>query len=373
MAAIGAARPAVPHVNFPPPGRVGASMFFFLSTPTLLALFAAAGLVVLVGGTRLTGMADRLADRTGLGEALVGGVILGAATSLSGTLVSVTSALDGRASLAFSNGIGGIAAQTAFLVLADLLYRRANLEHAAADLANLFQATLLMLLLGLPLVAWATPPFAVLAIHPASLAILALYAIGVVASHRLRQNPMWEPVDTSETRPDEPDEAQSADGSTFWLAARFAGLMVILGLAGIVIAKSAGVLTGRLNLAESIVGALATAVVTSLPELVTTLAAVRRGALQLAVGGIIGGNTFDMLFLTLSDAAYREGSLYHAIGSDDLFWLTVGLMMTAILALGQIYRQRDGPGRIGLESASILGVYAAAIAIQAATTGSGGG
>ena len=55
-----------------------------------------------------------VADRTGLGEAVVGGVLLGAATSFSGTIVSLTAALDGRASLAFSNGIGGIAAQTAF-------------------------------------------------------------------------------------------------------------------------------------------------------------------------------------------------------------------------------------------------------------------
>ncbi len=60
----------------------------------LLALFAGAGGVILVCGVHLTGQADRIADRTGLGEALVGGVLLGAATSLSGTVVSVTAALD---------------------------------------------------------------------------------------------------------------------------------------------------------------------------------------------------------------------------------------------------------------------------------------
>ena len=344
-----------------------------ISTPLLLGAFAAAALVILVGGTRMTGMADRLADRTGLGEALVGGVLLGAATSLSGTLVSLTSALDGRASLAFSNGIGGIAAQTAFLALADLVYRRANLEHAAADLANVFQGTLLMLLLALPLLAWTMPPFAVLAIHPVSVGILAIYVFGVIASHRLRQNPMWTPVDTPETDPDKPDEPAANDGATWKLALRFAGLMVVLGLAGIVIAKTAGELTDRLGLSASAVGALATAVVTSLPELVTTLAAVRRGALQLAVGGIIGGNTFDMLFLTLSDAGYREGSLYHAIGQDDLFWLVIGLMMTAILTLGQLFRQREGPGKIGLDGLGILGLYAAAVFVSARTALSAGG
>ncbi|MGR3586693.1 MAG: sodium:calcium antiporter, partial [Pseudooceanicola nanhaiensis] len=91
------------------------------SLTVILLLFAGAGVVICGCGIMMTGIADKIADRTGLGEAIVGAVILGAATSLSGTVVSVTAALDGRASLAFSNSIGGIAAQTAFLALADLV------------------------------------------------------------------------------------------------------------------------------------------------------------------------------------------------------------------------------------------------------------
>jgi cation:H+ antiporter len=118
-------------------------------------------------------------------------------------------------------------------------------------------------------------------------------------------------------------------------------------------------------LSESLVGALATAVVTSLPELVTTIAAVRRGALQLAVGGIIGGNTFDTLFLTAADISYRDGSLYHAAGAADHFWTITAILMTGILLGGLILRQRIGPGRIGVESLALLVVYAGAIALQA--------
>ena len=107
-----------------------------------------------------------------------------------------------------------------------------------------------------------------------------------------------------------------------------------------------------------------TAVVTSLPELVTTLTAVRRGALQLAIGGIIGGNTFDTLFLVFSDAAYREGSLYHAVGMSDLYWLATGLLMTTILLAGLILRQKDGPARIGIESVLMIAVYATAVGVE---------
>lgn len=338
--------------------------FSAFSLPVLLAIFTVAGLIVLACGIRMTGLADRIADRTGLGEALIGGVLLGAATSLSGTVVSITSALDGRASLAFSNGVGGIAAQTAFLALADMIYRRANLEHAAAELANVFQGALLILLLAIPVLAYTGPDVTILAVHPASIALIAVYLAGVVASKRVRDDPMWKPVGTRLTQQDEPDEeSQDARGNA-GLFAVFGALLLLMGAAGWTIAQVASELVDRFDLSASLVGALMTAVVTSLPELVTTLAAVRRGALQLAVGGIIGGNTFDTLFLTLSDFGYREGSLYHALGPDDFFWLATGLVMTAILLLGLIVRERRGPGGIGFESAGIVLVYLGAIAVQ---------
>jgi cation:H+ antiporter len=110
-----------------------------------------------------------------------------------------------------------------------------------------------------------------------------------------------------------------------------------------------------------VVGALLTATATSLPELVTTIAAVRRGALQLAVGGIVGGNTFDVLFLSLSDVAYRDGSIYHAMGERDALLIVAGILMTAILLMGLILRHRRG---IGFEGTAISGIYAGVVALQ---------
>lgn len=338
--------------------------FAELSTSGLLIILAIAGAVITACGVRMTGLADRIADRTGLGEALVGGMILGAATSLSGTVVSVSSALDGRASLAFSNAIGGIAAQTAFLAFGDLLYRRANLEHAAAELANILQVALLMLLLAVPLLAASGPSITLFAVHPASVLLVAVYALGMIVTKGVRDKPMWHPVGTTETARDTPDEEKAESNRNIGLFFLFAGLMLAMGIAGWTIARIAGEVIDRHHLSASLVGALMTAVVTSLPELVTTVAAVRRGALQLAVGGIVGGNCFDTLFLTLSDAGYREGSLYHALQLSDFFWLATGLAMTAILQIGLIVRQRIGPAGIGFESVAILAVYAGAIAMQ---------
>ena len=98
--------------------------------------------------------------------------------------------------------------------------------------------------------------------------------------------------------------------------------------------------------------------------MVTTLVAVRRGALQLAVGGIIGGNTFDTLFLVGADIAYREGSIYHAVEGNDLYWLATGLLMTGVLLAGLIVRQRRGPGRIGVESVLMMAIYGLALSVE---------
>ncbi len=142
--------------------------------------------------------------------------------------------------------------------------------------------------------------------------------------------------------------------------------------AGWIISQAGGQFITRFSLSSSLVGSLITAVVTSIPELVTTLVAVRRGALQLAVGGIIGGNTFDTLFLVFSDVAYRDGSLFHAVGTGDLYWLATGMLLTAVLLGGLILRQRQGPARIGIESLLMLIIYASAVAVEVTKPGAAG-
>ncbi|MFC0201205.1 hypothetical protein [Paracoccus rhizosphaerae] len=141
--------------------------------------------------------------------------------------------------------------------------------------------------------------------------------------------------------------------------------MSLMGGAGYVIARKASEIGDRAQVSATLVGVPATAAVTSLPKLATTVAAVRLGALQLAVGG----NTFDALFLIASDVAYREGSLYHAVLPQNYLWIVSALLMTGILIGGLILRQRRGPGRIGGESMLLLLIYAGSVAVQVLVAG----
>ncbi|PRY72953.1 sodium:calcium antiporter [Halomonas ventosae] len=329
-----------------------------LSLGMALALFGGCALVIGVVGTRLTGIVDDLADRTGLGEAIAGAVLLGMATSLSGIVVSVSAALADRPTLAMSNALGGIAVQTLFLTIADITHRRANLEHAAASLGNLMQAGLLLCLLSLVLIGRFAPEWTLWQVHPVTPLLLIGYLFGLRLVDRSRDNPMWRPAQTRETEPDVPDEqAMRRSATRLWLS--FVALAAMLGISGWLLERSAAVIAAQTGLGQSVVGALMTAVVTSLPELVTSVAAVRRGALTLAVAGIIGGNAFDTLFVAASDIAYRGGSVYHAIPDTVALWVALSMLMTGILLVGMIHRERQGPAHIGFESVGIIACYLA--------------
>lgn len=322
------------------------------------AIFVFLGLAALIAtaGTTLTRAGDRIADLTGLGEALIGGVLLGGISSLSGVMTSVTAAWDGHAHLSFSNAVGGIAAQTVFLAVADLTYRRANLEHAAASLSNLMQGIILLLMLTFVLLVIAGPDVTLWHIHPASLLLLLGYGLGTRLVAKAQEAPMWKPILTTETVEDEPEEDLHKINKTK-LFASFLLSAAIVGVAGYFVAKVAVVIAAKSGLTQSFVGALFTSVATSLPELVISIAAVRQGALTLAVANIIGGNSFDVLFLAFADTAYTEGSIYHQVGDAEIFILSLGILLAGTLLLGMLHRQREGLANAGWESISVLGLF----------------
>lgn len=322
-----------------------------------IGVFVDAALVIAVAGVKLTARAERIAQISGLGELLTGAVLIGLVSSLSGLVTSLTAAQAGHASLAVSNSLGGIAAQTMFLAIADMLYREANLEHAAASEANLLQCTLLVVLLALPMLAMAQPDISVLGIHPISFLLIAGYLFGLHLTSRARKQPMWRSRITPQTRKERADkETASYQGSiSLWLS--FSVLAALVAGAGWLLARSAISISMQAELGESVVGGILTAITTSLPELVVAIAAVRRGALALAVGDILGGNAFDVLFLSASDIAYRGGTIYAAISPIEIYWVALAILLAGVLLLGLLRREKHGVGNIGFESFLVLVLY----------------
>lgn len=322
-----------------------------------IIIFCASTVVIALAGTRLAKVADQLADLSGMGEALFGAMLLGSATSLPGIITSVVAASNNHAELAISNAIGGIAAQTFFLSIADIAYSKANLEHAAASFSNLMQGVLLLALLSFILVGMSAPEVTVWHIHPFSALMLIMYIAGSKLISKARYKPMWKPRETYQTVKDEPNEAYLHNLSLPRVIVKFAFLVVMVGGAGYLVAKSGIAIVENTNLSESFVGSLFTAVATSLPELIVSVALVRQKALTLAVGNIIGGNTFDILFVAFADVAYTKGSILHALTSQQVFFMALTMMMTSVVIMGLLHREKKGIAKIGWESFLVIILY----------------
>ncbi|MFC8922988.1 sodium:calcium antiporter [Cellulosimicrobium sp. NPDC057127] len=350
-------------------------------SPLLVSVLALllAGVVLVATGTRLARTADVLGERTGLGDAVAGALLLGAVTSLPGIVTTVTGGLQGDAAFALANPVGGVALQTVWLAVADLVYRRANLEHAAASIENVMQALILVALLAIPVIAYATPELVWGWIHPATLLVPAFYAYGFVLLRRMRRAPMWKPTGTRDTRTDddvaagaegdEPPEV-AADGETDQRTTRqlwtsLALLAVVVGSAGWVIGRAGVALVRATGLPSEIVGFTVTTALTSLPELVVLIAAVRLGALTLGVGNIIGGNVFDTLMIAVADVSYLDGSVYAAAGPSSLVLLGGTVLLTTLLAGGLIMRDRQG---VGFEGVAIPLAWAGTVTLAVVVT-----
>lgn len=306
-----------------------------------LPLFVAATAVVAVVAPRLTGTVDRLSSRTRFGQTLAGAVLLGASTSLPGIMVTVVAALRGDVALAAANAIGGVAAQTVFLSVADVSQSRADLFQKTVSPKSLANVGVLLGLLTIPLFASAGwPDVAVGRIHPASPLLVIAYLGG-----------LW----ITRKEPGGGGGGAAGDEPLWRLWARYIGCLSAVAVAGFLLGTTVSPIAAAMGLSAVAAGALLTALATSSPELITAVTAARHGQLHLAVGDIVGGNTFDVLFLAVADLAVAS-SLYTQVGSSLVLLTAAAILLNALVLLA--FERPGGGGRWSPESALMLATYA---------------
>lgn len=88
------------------------------------------------------------------------------------------------------------------------------------------------------------------------------------------------------------------------------------------------------GLQESFVGTVFLALSTSLPELAVSLAAIRMGAIDMAVGNILGSNLFNILILSVDDAFYRGGLLLADASGSHLLTVFATIAMSGVAIVG---------------------------------------
>jgi cation:H+ antiporter len=123
-------------------------------------------------------------------------------------------------------------------------------------------------------------------------------------------------------------------------------------------------LAQRMGWEETFVGTVFLALVTSVPEIVISVQAVMIGAVDLAIGGVLGSNLFDLVILAVEDLVYTQGPILEAASPENVLTAIAALTMTGIAIVGLCSRPKARAFRLfGWASLGlvVVGVFAAVV------------
>lgn len=258
----------------------GFTLFGSLTGAPLLAiaavLFIVGLILVIKGGDWFVDSASWFAEATGIPKFVVGATVVSFATTLPELLVSVRAAMNGSAQLAIGNAIGSVTANTTLIMgvslvaMAGVVSRKEFSLKGGLLLASVIGLTLLSLSGSLPV--WS------------AFILWAIFLIFMISNLLEGKKSAAITVEKTETF----DKKKVPNKVLFF----------VLGTASIVfgaefLVSSGKTLAAGIGISEAIIGFTVIALGTSLPELVTTLTAIRKKENSLSVGNIVGANIID--------------------------------------------------------------------------------
>jgi len=304
-------------------------------------IFLGSAVVIVYAGTKLSRYGDQIAEKTGLGGLWVGVLLMAGATSLPEVFTTVSASLLDAPNLAVGDLLGAVMTNMLTLGAVDLYYRRKRVwqrvasEHAlVASLAiTLTGITGFFVLLDTDVTLWG--------VGVGSLVLAVIYVLGmrlVFLQEDLKRREM-----ERESVIHEEEGTRRAGGSPPGLrraSMGFAAAALAILVAAPLLADSAVKIAEATGISTTFIGTSLVAITTSLPELVTTFAAVRLGAFDLAVGNLFGSNAFNMCVMFFADVAYRPGSLLNAVNNTHAVTALVGILLMNVGLMGIIYRAK---------------------------------
>lgn len=256
----------------------GFTLFGSIEGGALLAIAAglfAIGLVLIIkGGDWFVDSAAWFAEATGIPKFVVGATVVSFATTLPELLVSVRAAMNGSAQLAIGNAIGSVTANTSLIMgvslvaMAGIVSRKEFALKGGLLLAAILGLTLLSLNGKLPV--WS------------AFILWAIFLIFMVSN-------LLEGKKSAGAEKKESFDKKEVPSKI---------LFFVIGTASIVfgaefLVSSGQTIASGIGISEAIIGFTVIALGTSLPELVTTLTAIRKKENSLSVGNIVGANIID--------------------------------------------------------------------------------
>ena len=342
------------------------------SLTLVTGLFIAASGLVWFAGTRLSRYADTFAEKTGIGHAIVGALLLGGITSLPEVATTITASSIGDAKIAINNLFGGVALQVTLLVVADISIGKRSLSSSLTSDSIYLQGIVGVLLLSAAVAIMVVGDLAIWHIGVGSVLIMIMFFSGFSIVSYLESIHWWtsdperrtdiqtvkESVDPQHAASDK-DKARNGLSevlkSRLFLQLVFAALAVLVG--GYFVVKSGEAIASQTGIGSSLVGAILVAISTSLPELSTTLSALKLKEYNMAFANIFGTNIFDVGLVFIADLFYTKGPILNEVSDFSIFAAVLGIALTTVYLLGLSIRYRNTLWRMGYDSMLVLAMY----------------
>ncbi|HKZ73671.1 MAG TPA: hypothetical protein VJ011_06365, partial [Steroidobacteraceae bacterium] len=301
--------------------------------------------------SRLAGHADAIADATGLGRVWIGALLLAASTSLPELATDVNAALLGAVDIGVGDLMGSTLANMLVLAVLDLAHRKRRILHEAA-LHHLLIGSLAVVLTALAGAAIASGGWGRIGhVGVETVVIVAMYVLGMRAVY-------YYPRETAPPEQLELGETSRTLLRRGLLGFALAAVGLVLTAPLLVLSAEAVAIEGGLT--QTFVGTLLVGLTTSFPEMAATVAAVRMGAVDLAVGNILGSSAFNMCVLFAMDLAYLPGPVLAQVSPAAVLTAHLAVLVVALGMLGMLTRGARRAPPLRVESLLIVVTYAGA-------------
>ena len=339
------------------------------SAAGLLMEFVLCGIIVIMSGSRLSRYGDVIGDKTGMGNVLVGIILLSLITSLPELVASFGSVVVVKEpDLALGNLFGSNLFNLMILVILDFVIGKeallSRIKPGQIIVGSYGIVASITAVFGIMLVI-VSRPLGVSISWVVSIFILFIYINGI---RRITKYEM-------ENRDNSPELTDNVfQGISLRRAISFFIFHAVVILAsgiwlvrlGDSLAKfSFQVGSTSITLGESFVGTIFIALVTSFPELIVSLSSVRIGAYSMAVGNVLGSNLCNMTFIPLIDLYYIPKMRFSVLASaapQHILSACISIVLTGFVLAGLKYRTKRTFLRLSMDTWMIallyfLGVY----------------
>jgi cation:H+ antiporter len=306
-------------------------------------VFIAGFFLLLISADRFVDGAAAAAKHAGMPPLLIGIIIVGFGTSAPEMLVSAIAALEGKPELALGNAYGSNIANIALVLGFTAIFYPITVQSKIVRRE-------LPLLLGLGLFSGWQLWDGMLSRLDASILIVGLIALIAWSAWSAKHNPEGDAL--------EPELKQELDSQVMGLKVAlfklFTGLTVLI-FSSFILIESAVYIAEYFGVSDLVIGLTVVALGTSLPELAATMAAVRKGDHNMAIGNIIGSCLFNLLAVVGIAGVISPMPVIPEVMSRD--WPTMFGLIICLCLMAWSFR---GTGRINrFEGIALCGIYIA--------------